>query len=576
MKKGIAKLSLFFLAAGMVFGNASAAVSADEAAAGENSGAQSPAGTIGFVDLEQADFTVNVRSAADVETGEVVGILKNHDSVVIKKVTADGWYKIKSGDVKGYVAAYLIATGERADQIAAETAYRYATVQAAELNVRTSPDADGEVMCVLKEGDQAEIVASSGDWLKVCLAADSYGYIAGAYVETDVDYPTGRTIQQYEDELEGREAAWAAAPAEGKSEEEAPYAAAVAADSSAEAVYTEAAAPAETAPAQEAAAAATEVVSGGYVYTKEGDQAYTDSASSEIYTGETESYYEILGDGEPPAESYQVEADQGYEYYSEDAPAYEESAAADSSYAETGSDGSYSDGSYAELSYSGESSGEVVYLDEDYSDGSYNLYSRDRSPEQRSGAEFHRRRDCELCAAVCRQSLCMGRHQPDTGCGLLGIHDGSICPVRRDTPAFCGGSVFLRDTGKSGQPGSRRPDFLQQFRFDRSCRDLHRRRFHGPCREQQVRHYHLQYRLDDSGSCLQSCVRSGQRREALFSLPDRISYLIRKHRGFPAVLFFRLFFPELPCPALFLQYSMAQERSAKIFLKIENILALDY
>ena len=142
-------------------------------------------------------------------------------------------------------------------------------------------------------------------------------------------------------------------------------------DSSAEAVYTEAAAPAETAPAQEAAAAATEVVSGGYVYTKEGDQAYTDSASSEIYTGETESYYEILGDGEPPAESYQVEADQGYEYYSEDAPAYEESAAADSSYAETGSDGSYSDGSYTELSYSGESSGEVVYLDEDYSDGSY-------------------------------------------------------------------------------------------------------------------------------------------------------------------------------------------------------------
>ena len=371
MKKGIAKLSLFFLAAGMVFGNASAAVSADEAAAGENSGAQSPAGTIGFVDLEQADFTVNVRSAADVETGEVVGILKNHDSVVIKKVTADGWYKIKSGDVKGYVAAYLIATGERADQIAAETAYRYATVQAAELNVRTSPDADGEVMCVLKEGDQAEIVASSGDWLKVCLAADSYGYIAGAYVETDVDYPTGRTIQQYEDELEGREAAWAAAPAEGKSEEEAPYAAAVAADSSAEAVYTEAAAPAETAPAQEAAAAATEVVSGGYVYTKEGDQAYTDSASSEIYTGETESYYEILGDGEPPAESYQVEADQGYEYYSEDAPAYEESAAADSSYAETGSDGSYSDGSYSEVSYSEESSGEVVYLDEDYSDGSY-------------------------------------------------------------------------------------------------------------------------------------------------------------------------------------------------------------
>ena len=52
MKKGIAKLSLFFLAAGMVFGNASAAVSADEAAAGENGGAQSPAGTIGFVDLE--------------------------------------------------------------------------------------------------------------------------------------------------------------------------------------------------------------------------------------------------------------------------------------------------------------------------------------------------------------------------------------------------------------------------------------------------------------------------------------------------------------------------------------------
>ncbi len=373
MKKGIAKLSLFCLAAGMVFGNASAAVSASEAAAGENS-AQSLAGTLGFVDLERADFTVNVRSAADVETGEVVGVLKNHDSVVIKKVTADGWYKIKSGDVKGYVAAYLIATGEKAEKIAAETAYRYATVQAAELNVRTSPEADGEVMCVLKEGEQAEIVAFEGDWLKVCLAADSYGYIASAYVETDVDYPTGKTIRQFEDEQKGREAAWESAPAESRSGEEAPYAAAEAAAAEqaapTEAVAAEQAAPAE-ASAQEAAASASEVVSGDYVYTKEADQAYTDGS----YTGETGDYVELLGDGEPPAESYMVESADGAEYYTEDAPAYQETVSEDSYVQETVPEESYSDGSYTEEiyldDYTEEGYSDSSYTEESYSDGSY-------------------------------------------------------------------------------------------------------------------------------------------------------------------------------------------------------------
>ena len=166
-------------------------------------------GTLGFARLEDESAFVNVRAAASTETGEVVGILENGDSAVIESVEDDGWYRIRSGEVEGYVASRLIATGEEAEAIAAESAYTYAKVNAELLNVRTEGNEDAPVIGTLEEGDQAEVIEDydGGAFVRVCADADTYGYVSADYVELATEYPTGKTLEQIAAEEEAAQSA---------------------------------------------------------------------------------------------------------------------------------------------------------------------------------------------------------------------------------------------------------------------------------------------------------------------------------------------------------------------------------
>ena len=178
--------------------------------------------TTGFA---KADDYINVRSAGYVE-GDVVGTLKNNASVYIEEVTDDGWYKIRSGNLEGYVAGYLIATGDEAQGIAQTAGYTTAEVGTDSLNVRTSPGEDGEVVATVGPSDSLEVVEDLGDWVKVCLDADTYGYVSADYVNTKTEYATGETVQE---QSEREEAEYIAAEAAYEAEMQAQAAQAAAA-----------------------------------------------------------------------------------------------------------------------------------------------------------------------------------------------------------------------------------------------------------------------------------------------------------------------------------------------------------
>ena len=182
--------------------------------------------TTGFA---MAEDRVNVRAAGYAEA-DVVGTLSNHDSVYIEEVTQDGWYKIRSGNVEGYVAGYLIATGDEAQAIASETAYTYAQVGAESLNVRAGASEDSEVVDMVGPTSDLEVVEDLGNWVKVVTENGVYGYVSADYVSTETVYPTGETVQE---QSEREEAEYLAAVA--KQEAEAAAAAAAAAQAQADA-----------------------------------------------------------------------------------------------------------------------------------------------------------------------------------------------------------------------------------------------------------------------------------------------------------------------------------------------------
>ena len=209
--------------------------------------------TTGFA---KADDYINVRASGDTE-GEVVGTLRLNDSVYIEDVDENGWYKVRSGNVEGYVAGYLIATGEEAEQVAKDTAYTYAQVGAETLNVRADASEDAEVVDMVGQDADLEVVEDLGDWVKVVTGNGVYGYVSTDYVNTQTVYPTGETVQE---QSEREEQEYLAAVAE----QEAQYEAYLAEQEAQYAAYL-----AE----QEAAAASTDSSSADTTYT---DPTYTD------------------------------------------------------------------------------------------------------------------------------------------------------------------------------------------------------------------------------------------------------------------------------------------------------------
>ena len=215
MRKGLARATAFCLTAGLLFAN-SAAVYAEDTAP-ETEAASDVTGSLAFAECDEA-YYVNVRTQPSTDNGEVIGILKNHDSAIIESVEDDGWYKIKSGDVEGYVAAWLIKTGDEAAAIAPTVAYNYAVNNAVSLNVRAQADEGSDVVTSLDEGAEAEIVADEGNWFKVALDSDTYGYVSKDYVEEKTAYPTAKTIDQMMSDTEAEKQAEQAADAAGSTD----------------------------------------------------------------------------------------------------------------------------------------------------------------------------------------------------------------------------------------------------------------------------------------------------------------------------------------------------------------------
>ena len=221
MKRRISKL----LSLGVMISSILTSMQAVPVAAEEQSDA---AGTLAFAQCEEY---INIRQNPDTDS-EVVAKIYNHGAAEIEEQDGD-WYKIRSGNAEGYVKAEYFATGEAAEAIAEQAAYRVAEVYPEQLNVRTAPSEDSDVVTTASKDQELEVVAWDGDWMKVALGDDVYGYINAYYVGYNVYYPQAETLEEEQARLAAEQQAaesWndaseisAENPQETVSETEAPY-----------------------------------------------------------------------------------------------------------------------------------------------------------------------------------------------------------------------------------------------------------------------------------------------------------------------------------------------------------------
>lgn len=131
---------------------------------------------------------LNVRKTPE-SFGEVVGKLPKGGACEILDTSTEGWYKISSGGVTGYVSSQYVYTGDEAKKLAAENVAERAVIDADKLNVRSEPKADADVVDQVFKNERYDIKSQQDGWIQV-----SDGYISADYVT--VKYALDEAIKQ--------------------------------------------------------------------------------------------------------------------------------------------------------------------------------------------------------------------------------------------------------------------------------------------------------------------------------------------------------------------------------------------
>lgn len=94
--------------------------------------------------VAKVDNWLNIRKGPG-EDRKIIGKLPKNAGCHIYKINKDGWAKIVSGKVTGWVKAEYLVTDEAAEEYAKEVATRLATVTTTTLKLRTLPSTDSRV-----------------------------------------------------------------------------------------------------------------------------------------------------------------------------------------------------------------------------------------------------------------------------------------------------------------------------------------------------------------------------------------------------------------------------------------------
>ncbi len=119
--------------------------------------------------ISKVDNYLNIRSSPSMEDDtNVIGKFPSKAAGEILE-TQDGWYKVKSGAITGYVAAdpELVAVGQEARDLALESATLMAIVNTDRLNVRSEPSTTAKIWTQISKEDRYTVLDQLDGWIQI-------------------------------------------------------------------------------------------------------------------------------------------------------------------------------------------------------------------------------------------------------------------------------------------------------------------------------------------------------------------------------------------------------------------------
>lgn len=154
--------------------------------------------------IAQVNDYVNVRSLPS-EEGEILGKLYNESAGTIEE-DVDGWYKITSGNVTGYVKSDYVVTGDAAEELAEQVGKRVATVTTETLRVRSEASTEASILGLIGEEEELTVTDETDEWVQVSIE-EGDGWVSKEFVDLRTDFVQAESKEEEKARLEKEKAA---------------------------------------------------------------------------------------------------------------------------------------------------------------------------------------------------------------------------------------------------------------------------------------------------------------------------------------------------------------------------------
>lgn len=157
--------------------------------------------------ISTASDYVNIRKKPTTDSKILGKLYKGSSAEIIGE--KDGWVKIESGSVKGYIRKDLLAIGAKAQKLAGRYGTAFASVKKGviTLNVRSKKSTKSTIVTQIPEDEKYEILGESDNWYKISIDDGAKGYVAKEFVRTRVRFKKAVSIAEEKAEIRRKRAA---------------------------------------------------------------------------------------------------------------------------------------------------------------------------------------------------------------------------------------------------------------------------------------------------------------------------------------------------------------------------------
>ena len=154
--------------------------------------------------VAKVESFVNIRKEPSAESDAVGKLYRSGVGRILSTEETDEgtWYRVRSGQVVGYISADFLASGDEAEAMLDDAYETIAQVIPADLTVYDEPDSESNMIAVVNESAFLDVLEEQDGWTKIVTPYQVTGWVPSDQISTEEVLNYAETISQEETRLQ--------------------------------------------------------------------------------------------------------------------------------------------------------------------------------------------------------------------------------------------------------------------------------------------------------------------------------------------------------------------------------------